>query len=258
MAKAKKQEVATIESLRAKMMDIAKGEVDRVGKGTSKLFMKTSKGEFTYDGAGLGDEFEAVIINFSNTNQLWPFKYDRDDDQSPACAAIGMEENDFLIPDKDSPTLISDSCEDCEYNEWGSADTGNGKKCSNGRILAMLAADSLLDDEVEVALMRLSATSLGKHNAFVRMVERKLKMPVLGIKTLLKVKHDEKGDFSYVDFEAIEAIEDPNELKVVLEQHELCKEDLLPTYDFSNYHEPAKKSKPKAKSGIGKKRSKLS
>jgi len=249
-SKKQSKALVSMEDYEKQMMADASSDSARITSREGGSFISTQNGTFTYQDSDLGDSMEVVIVGFASTNMHYPFPYDSDDPNSPGCAAVGMDDNDYLIPSEESPDKINDDCETCEFNEWGSADVGKGKKCKNGKRLALISYDEILNEEVEVAMLSIAPTSMGNFNKFVKGLEKTLKRPTYGIVT--KVFFDPDDD-KVIKFKPVEPVSDPAQMQVIMEQRQLIEEALIEEPDFSNFHEPVKKQR---RGGSGKKASK--
>jgi hypothetical protein len=106
-------------------------------------FISIKSGVMSFNGSPVpGNALDVVVVDSVLENQLYLGKYNPDVVQVPDCFAFGRNEKD-MVPHKDSANPQADSCAECPHNEWGSADTGKGKKCGNVRRLALIPADAL-------------------------------------------------------------------------------------------------------------------
>lgn len=238
--KSKSKALVSMEDYENQMMADASSDSARITSREGGSFISTQNGTFTYQDSDLGDSMEVVIIAFASTNMHYPFVYDKDDPQSPGCAAIGLDDNDYLVPSDESPDKINDDCETCEFNEWGSADVGKGKKCKNGKRLALIHSDSILDEEVEVAMLSIAPTSMGNFNKYVKGLEKTLKRPTYGVVTEVFFDPD---DDKVIKFKSVEPVSNPAQMQVIMDQRTLVEDALLEEPDFSNFHEPIKQKK---------------
>jgi hypothetical protein len=104
-------------------------------------FISIKSGVMSFNGSPVpGNALDVVVVDSVLENQLYLGKYNPDVVQVPDCFAFGRNEKD-MVPHKDSANPQADSCAECPHNEWGSADTGKGKKCGNVRRLALIPAD---------------------------------------------------------------------------------------------------------------------
>ena len=227
------------------MADASSDSARTASHGSGTGFISIKGGSFSFGDADLGEELKILILGFASTNTYYDCDYDPNDPNSPACAAVGMDDNDYLEPSENSPAKVSDNCEECEFNEWGSADTGKGKKCKNGKRLAVMSVDDLEEDEPTIALINVPSTSLTNFNKFVKGLEKTLNRPTYGVTTLLSF--DDSADYEVLKFKVIEPISDISTMEKVMAARAGIEDILLEEPDFSNYHVPVKVQRPARK-----------
>ncbi len=198
-------------------------------------FFSTRAGQLSYDDAPLpGNQMAVVVIGWCLENVYYEGKFDADNRTPPACFAFckDPEAKDEMGPHEivDKEDIFdsqSDGCEACPNNQWGSAETGRGKACSNRRRLAMIPAGSyisqgkgkgyeleLFDDtdhfkSADVAFMKLPVTSGKGFDSYVKQIAEQLKRPLFAVFTRVWLEPDQKSQFK-VMFELLEPV--PNEL----------------------------------------------
>jgi len=221
-------------------------------------YISISGSTFTLGDADLGDEVTAIIVDFANEKCWYNSVYDSDNPGSPACWAIGVEKPDELVPSDLSPVAQCNECINCEKSEWGSADTGRGKACSDKRRLMVVGLDELMEaesiEEVEVAMMKAPPSSISHFDKYIKGLGKVHKRPCYGVTTTMTF--DDEFDFPVINFSLDEVISDANVLSRIMELRELCSENMLMEFDPDSYESPEDK-KPKRKSKKkGKKKSK--
>lgn len=245
--------LTTMEEYEKQMADDASADSARVSGGGEGQFISTSNGTFTYKDSDLGDSIEVVIVNFASENIYYDAPWDPDDPNSPACAATGYDDNDYLAPFDESPDKQCDTCEECELNVWGSADVGKGKKCKNRKRLALVHVDDIGNEDAEIAKLGIAPTSLGNFNKFIKGLDKTLKKPAYGVVTNIFFDPD---DDKVLKFKPVEPISDPAAIAFIMEQRKAVEDSLVEPPDFSNYHEPVKQQRRSSKKTSKKKTSK--
>jgi hypothetical protein len=171
-------------------------------------------------------------------NVYYGSDYDADNRTPPTCFAFckNPDEKDEMAP----PDIVdkedvferqSDQCDGCPQNEWGSAQKGRGKACSNRRRLALIPAGTykpigrgggydleIIDDPehfrtAEEAYLKIPVMSGKGFDAYVRDVADQLQRPLFAVYTRVYLTPDPKSQFK-VNFELVEPVE--NELIPVL------------------------------------------
>jgi hypothetical protein len=167
-------------------------------------FISIKGGIMTYNGAPVpGNALPIIILGYVLENKYYGARYDSDNPMPPVCYAFGTAPEDSdentagMAPnpaDVDEPQ--AESCNDCEFNKFKSADNGKGKACKNGARVAVLAGDATEGDiaSAEVAYVSVPVTSLGGFAAYVRTLENQSLLP-LGVVTMMTLVPDAKVQF---------------------------------------------------------------
>lgn len=168
--------VVNIKDIQDKLRAQAEAMKGRIGS-VSGISISTKGKKFAFpDGTKTGDPVELVIVDFMSVNSFYDTDYDEKNPSPPACFAIGEDPNN-LVPSNNSPAKQCDTCKGCPMNEFGSK--GEGKACSNTRLLAVLPPDAT--DETPIWTLRVSATGLKGFDGFVRAVSSSFQLPPVGV-----------------------------------------------------------------------------
>lgn len=210
-------------------------------------FFSMKAGQLAFDDVALpGNQIACVIVEGMYENVYYEGKYDPDVKAPPTCFAFGYDDEDMApheMVDKEPDTFQrqSDKCADCPMNEWGSADRGKGKACSNRRRLAIIPAgaykslgkgkgfDLELFDEpdafkTDLAYMKLPVTSVKAYSKYVREVAEQLNKPLWAVFTNVYLEPDPKTQFK-VCFELLEEV--PDELmEMVFKRHQEAEKEI--------------------------------
>lgn len=222
-------------------------------------FFSTRAGVLAYDDAPLpGNQMCAIVIGWCLENVFYTEKFDADNRTPPTCFAFckDPEAKDEMGP----PPIVdkedifdrqSELCVDCPQNEWGSADVGRGKACSNRRRLALIPGGTyvkqgknggyeleMFDDAdhykaADVAFLKVSVTSGKSFDAYVKQVAEQLRKPLFAVFTRIWLEPDTKSQFKSC-YELIEEV--PNELLgVLLKRHKEVMEKI--DFDYQPFEE---------------------
>ena len=205
-------------------------------------FFSLRGGVLTWQDAPLPkNQMAVVIIDSVLENVFYEGKFDPDKLQSPTCFAFGRNEAD-MKPHKivfEQGNEQNAQCDGCSKNEWGSADVGRGKACSNVRRLALIPAGhfnsagkfELIEDAehyrtTPVGFMKIPVTSVKGYASFVKQVAGALKRPPHGIVTRIYIAPDAKTQFK-VMFETLDNL--PGDLIPTIMKR---NEEVKATIDF--------------------------
>lgn len=212
----KEKETTGVNKWEKEMADAAIAAAEQESGSAGGEFFSLRGGRLTFNDAPLPDnQMAVVIVDGILENVFYPGAYDPDKPQAPSCFAFGRDDKE-LKPHEKVTRPFCDTCAGCPNNEWGSADTGKGKACSNTRRLAMIAAGTLGKDgrfepfedldhfqTAQVAYMKLPVTSVKGYATFVKQLAGGLKRPPYAVFTKVKVIPD--GTTFKVTFEALAA-----------------------------------------------------
>lgn len=189
-------------------------------------FFSTRAGVLSVDSQSLPNNEMAVLIVDGILENIWyPGTFDAEEMTPPACFAFARDEADMAphLSVVQNGTAQHATCKGCDKNEFGSAETGKGKACSNRRRLALLPAGIFdkktgeyqpnLDSEhygkTEVRYLKIPPTSIGAYAAYVKQLNAGLKRPPHGVFTKISLRPHAKKQFEVV-FEALMPV--PNEV----------------------------------------------
>jgi len=210
----------------------------------------SSKGsKFSLGGVILGRVIDATIVAWNFEKSRYDSDFVEGEASCPVCFAIGYDE-DELAPHKDSPVPQNDACDGCELNEWGSADKGEGKACSDRRRLALVVEH---DGKAELKSLNIAPTSLKNWKSFLHEVES------MGLHTLqcrIRIGFDEDSTAVSppLTFDFLSEITAEKTLNVLAGTLEAAEKMIETTYDPKNYTAPKGKGKKKGKKKAGKKK----
>lgn len=230
MPKAKTTALAKWDEELAKQAAVAAGMEAGAGGGQ---FFSLKAGMLTFAGSPFpNNEMACIVLDGVMEYRYYEGKYAEGVATSPKCFAFGRDEA-TMAPHQvcqEAGSAESEQCKGCPRNEWGSAETGKGKACSNSRRLALIPAGSFdnsgrlsLIEEVEhyqgaeIAFLRLPVTSVKGYAAYVTQLAATLKRPPFGVVTRVKVMPDQGTQFKVV-FTALQAVPD-KVMGAVMERH---------------------------------------
>lgn len=243
-------------------------------------FFSLRAGQLSFDDAPLpGNQMACVILDSIIENVYYEGAFDPDQKTPPTCFGFGRDaktisvhEKVFEHPDTFTPQCGPDGgqpdnpeylCDECPMNEWGSAETGRGKACSNRRRLAIIPAGTykplgkgggfdleLFDEaqpfnDAELAYMKIPVMSVKGFATYLKQVAEQFDRPLWGVFTRIYVEPDPKSQFR-VKFELLEVIEDEDILPVLHQRHKQAASEIdfpyLPRTDDDDAPQQQKKA----------------
>lgn len=220
------------EQLAAEAEEIAKRIAAPSG---DRIKLNNNRGFTTPDGME-GETLEVVIVDFVSSNLFYDGPYNRDNPQPPACFAIGPEPS-MLIPSVNSPDRQNDACATCPMNQFGSAQTGRGKACKNTRLLAMIPATVLEDENADdpIWIMSVPPTSMKAFDKYVHDLAIKHKTIPLGVVT--QITMDQAETFAAPRFHEVRKLTD-EEMGKFMPRRQEALQRLSTEPDVSQYEAP--------------------
>lgn len=229
VTKKKTTEVAHWKEELAAQAKAAVASEETAGSGGGRFFSMRA-GVLKFDDAALpGNQMAVVILDSIMENLYYEDKFDADQKTPPTCFAFGrdaetMEPHD-KVDEHEEFTRQSATCAECPQNEWGSAETGRGKACSNRRRLSVIPAGTyrplgrgggfelaLEDDQehfrkAEEAFLKLPVTSVKGFAGYLKSTAEQFGLPLHAVFTRVYLEPDTKSQFK-VNFELIEMVPD--------------------------------------------------
>lgn len=241
-------------------------------------FFTMRAGVLKYDDVPLpGSTIACVVLHGIYENVFYADKFDADNRTPPTCYAfwdpltgddadeeMGPPEN---VDKEDCFERQSDLCHDCPQNQWGSAERGKGKACSNRRRLALIPAGMMKSlgknkgfdlemftdpdsfKKADIGFMKLPVTSVKKYSSYVREVSEQLGKPLWAVYTQITVVPDDKNQVA-VEFELIDEIPD-DIMDVVFKRHQEAKD--VTAFDYRPPSDDDDNAQPVAKNNAAKK-----
>lgn len=160
--------------------------------------ISTRAGVLSYNGQPVpGNKLQGIIIASTHANLYYDQPYNPDAPVNPACWAYSVDgENMAPAPEVANP--VSESCDGCPNNAWGSDPKGGrGKACQNRRVLAMIPANIAPGDipTAEIAVLKLPVTSTKMFQMYVQKCAALHARPLLGMVTEVGTVPDQKKQF---------------------------------------------------------------
>lgn len=191
--------------------------------------------------------FKAVIVRFVNYNAFYENPWKEGVNAPPNCFALGELPHEKLEASPNSPAPEHEkgapACKGCWANEFGSADNGKGKRCSNTIKLALLCSDG------EMRVLSLSATAITDFKKYSDFVVKAFNTDVAGV--LTEFTFDDKVKWGSVRCgNPIRLNEDQDALAMSL--YDEAGEMLLREPDVSEFEEKVVALRAKKPAGKGK------
>lgn len=191
---------------------------------------------FTTPDGNEGTEIECVIVDFVTANLYYDAAFDSSNPRPPACFAIGPEPK-FLVPSPNSPAKQADSCNECPYNQYGTATTGRGKACKNTRLLALVSSTVFDDpDNTSIWILAVPPASLKAFDRYASTISSKHGIIPVGV--LTAIKPNVEVSYASPQFELVRKLT-AEELAVVMPLRNAANERLIAEPDTSQYEPPA-------------------
>lgn len=227
-------------------------------------FFSMRAGVLQFDDAALpGNQMCAIILDGLIENVYYEGAFDAEQKTPPTCFGFGRDADEIAVHEKvfehpdtftpqcgpeggqdDNPEYL---CSKCPMNEWGTAQTGRGKACSNRRRLALIPGGTykplgkgggfeleVFDDvaafrDADIAYMKLPVMSVKGYSAYVKQLAEQFQVAGWGAFTRIYLEPDPKSQFR-VKFELLEVIEDEEILKQLFLRHKQAADEIAFPY----------------------------
>lgn len=221
------------------------------------LNISTRNKTFSIGETDLGDEIRVIIVAHSFVNAYWDVDFDPKGQNTapPACFAIS-ETPDSMAPMKESPAAQAEFCQECQWDQFGTAKIGAGKACRNMRRLVVMMADDNSDDP-QLAQLHIPPSGIVAYTKYVRGLAKIHKLPPHGVVTDMSFNEDSQQPVA--EAALVSPISDPQLLQMVMTKRKEAMELAAQPFNTSGYEAPSKrqtkkKTKKKAKKKAAKKR----
>lgn len=147
------------------------------------------------------NELRCIVLASAFENQRYEGAFDPSAISVPVCFALSLEGED-MAPHENSQSPQCDTCDACELNVMGSADTGRGKGCKNIRRLLLVTEDALESaeamQEAEARMLKVPVTSVKNWSKYVHKLQEETERPSWGVITLVSIVPDAKTQFKII------------------------------------------------------------
>ncbi len=207
----------------ASMAKQAKQAVSGIGGGGN--FISLKGGNLSYQGKVIpGNKMNVIVIDWCRENQKYDAAFDESNPQSPDCYAFGLVTEDIKLmgpKPEDVAHPCNPTCFDCEYRQWGSADVGKGKACSEVARLALIAEGEFGEVETaEIAYLKVPVTSMTYWAGYVRQLDEVYHKPPMAFVTELSVVPQQKRPGWHVEAKMVSAIEDAEAFTALFKRYD--------------------------------------
>lgn len=143
--------------------DLARVRKDTPATSGHKISLKGKV--FTFpDGRQSRNPIDVVLLDWRIYNQYFKGAYNPTKIEKPTCFAISQTMAD-MKPSERAPVKQGADCASCALNQFGSAATGRGKACKNGRRLAVVPVDA--DMNTPIFTIEVSPTGIKALDGYI-------------------------------------------------------------------------------------------
>jgi hypothetical protein len=185
--------------VQAKMNEQILSDIKRLGAvGGKDAIRITQDKKFEMPNGDILDRIEGVIVDFVYRNEYYSDAFNRKAIKPPICFAISPIA-EGMVPSTNSPQLQSPKgCDACQWNQWGSSPTNNGKACKNTVYMALLPPNATPDDPVWT--LKTSPTAIKHFNGYISKLGHTLQKSKDAVVT--RIFFDPGSAYASVRFEA--------------------------------------------------------
>lgn len=192
----------------------------------------TRAGILTYNGQPVPEnKLNVIVIASTHANLYYEGDYDEKNPTNPVCYAYSEDGEDMVPHPKSSKPQHTD-CASCPWNAWESDPKGGrGKACKNTRRLALIPADTTVEDlqTAEIATMQLPVTSVKIWAQYVNKLSTLFARPPLGVYTTIGSVPDRDTTFKLTFLNG--PLVDVSMIMPLVKKAEASQEQLERVYD---------------------------
>lgn len=180
-------------------------------------------------------------------NVRYDHDYDPQSPEPPSCWARG-DDDKTMVPHEivvAAGINKADTCAQCQYSAFGSADRGNGKGCQNRRSLATIATGTLVNgkfkpfteaelEKSEIILLSVPPTSFKAISAYLKTAKAVTQKPPFLLNTRIKTEPNSDTIYSMIfdlESEIPEKLYDPIMNRLDMAEEALNTPFALPSVD---------------------------
>lgn len=216
----------------------AQEEAERTPAGSGNRISLKRSGQFSYQGADIGDSIDCIIVDHVALKAYYDEDYDEDNPVPPACFALKPSAKN-IAPHPDAPDQQAETCAECPMNEWASG-RGRGKACSDKNRCAILHVDALGD----LVMLEVPVTSGAAFNKYVSGLTKAAGVPSYAAVTRMTM--DDHADYQKLIFEFVEEA-DEEQLAAAMNLRKSAREMCMEPFDTTGREEASGRSKKKKK-----------
>lgn len=199
MATAPKRKGGAVVVWQEQMAAAAKAQASKEQVTGSFKSVNTRGGILSVDDTPIkNNELRCIVLASAFENQHYTGPFNPNELTVPACFALSLD-GEGMAPHENSQEPACESCDACEMNVMGSADTGRGKACKNIRRLLLVTEDALESPEAmaeaEARMLKVPVTSVKNWSKYVNKLAEDVERPSWGVVTLVSVVPDAKTQF---------------------------------------------------------------
>ena len=228
------------------LRDDAQEEAERTPAGTGNRISLKRSGQFSFQGADIGDSIDVIIVDHVAMKTYYDEDYEEDNPVPPACFALKPSAKN-IAPHPDSPDKQAETCAECWANEWTSG-RGRGKACSDKNRLAILHVDALDD----LVMLEVPVTSGAAFNKYVTGLTKAAEVPSYAVITRMTM--DDHADYQKLIFELVEEVNE-EQLAASMSKRKAARDMCMEPFDTTG-REEAKGRKGAKKKKVTKKSAK--
>lgn len=207
-------------------------------------FFSIKNNVLSFQGQALpGNQVDVVCVDHIHIKKYFEGAYNKDSSSSPNCFAYSRD-GLAMVPHEKSSAKQNEDCDTCAHNVMGTALQGTGKRCRDGRRLALIGADDLDAKSAknkQLGYLELPPTAIIPWANYVKNLANVAKKPAFAVVTRIKLVVD--ADSSSFQFEMVEAL-DREVIQALMERRQPVQQEIIFPYAPPK---PAANDKPAGK-----------
>lgn len=176
--------------------------------------ISTKSGIMSYMGQPIpNNRLDVVVLAQIFENNFFEGRYDPKNPRNPICFAFGKSQADGgkpeMVPSDVAPeTKQADTCDRCQWSQWGSdteSVSGKGKRCKELYKLGLIPVTGDFSTVNEMAILRIPVTSRKNWEVYINGLSAATGRPPWGVVTTVSCRPHMRNQFEVV-FDAKEVL----------------------------------------------------
>lgn len=217
----------------------------------SGRYLSTRTGIISFQGQQIGNTVDIIVLDSVLENSYYEDRFEAGNIKAPVCFAMARHAQD-MKPFEGCDKPQNTQCRGCNWNEFGTADTGRGKACKNAARIALFPVTEDMDAasiaKSQIYYLRTTVTSTRDWWSYFNadIISQKGRSNVI---TRVTLTPDARNQFS-MGFETVDQLP-PDVIRAVRSRLVEAEQDIMHTLGNNTKEEEQPKRAPEKRAYAG-------